>query len=182
MALDRGRIVDEAMGILDEFGLGDVSMRRIARGLGVQPGALYWHFETKQELIAALAGRIVEPVLAAAPWPDAGELARALRRAVLAHRDGSEVLTAGMALPGLYARLLSAARDAVGGDVAEPARSAGAAALLHVVVGAVAREQAGAQLDAATGQSAPERPDPAAEFEDSLHVVLAGIGASARRG
>jgi AcrR family transcriptional regulator len=46
MSLTRRQIVDAAMDILRNYGLGDLSMRRLARDLGVQPGALYWHVKT----------------------------------------------------------------------------------------------------------------------------------------
>ena len=62
MALDRSQVVDAAWHILQTYGLGDLSMRRLARGLGVQPGALYWHVANKQELLAVLAQRMVAPL------------------------------------------------------------------------------------------------------------------------
>ena len=43
MQLSPERITDAALAILAEYGLGDVSMRRVAAALGVAPGALYWH-------------------------------------------------------------------------------------------------------------------------------------------
>ena len=63
MQLSRDSITDTALGILAEFGLADVSMRRIASSLGVAPGALYWHVESKQELVAWMAEAILAPLL-----------------------------------------------------------------------------------------------------------------------
>ena len=51
--LRRGDVLDGAMAILDEYGLADLTMRRLATSLGVQPGALYWHFPTKEDLLLA---------------------------------------------------------------------------------------------------------------------------------
>lgn len=62
MQLRRGDVLDGAMAILDEFGLPDLTMRRLATALGVQPGALYWHFPNKQTLLGALADKILEDV------------------------------------------------------------------------------------------------------------------------
>ena len=62
MALNRDDVVDAAWHILQTYGLGDLSMRRLARELGVQPGALYWHVANKQELLAVLAQRMVAPL------------------------------------------------------------------------------------------------------------------------
>ncbi|MBD4209720.1 TetR family transcriptional regulator, partial [Xanthomonas citri pv. citri] len=45
-------VVDAAVGILQDFGMGDLSMRRVAAVLGVQASALYWHVPDKQSLLA----------------------------------------------------------------------------------------------------------------------------------
>ena len=64
MALTRDDVVDAAWHILQSYGLGDLSMRRLAKELGVQPGALYWHVANKQDLLAVLAQRMVAPLAA----------------------------------------------------------------------------------------------------------------------
>jgi len=92
----RDGIVDTALALLEQTGLPDLSMRRLATALGVQPSALYWHFENKQELLAAVADRIVEPVADARG--DVADVAHALRGALLAHRDGAEVVLSTQAL------------------------------------------------------------------------------------
>src|SRR5690625_3315208 len=61
--LNRETIIDTALSILNSFGLADMTMRRVAKQLDVAPGALYWHFKNKQELIGATARRILEPLL-----------------------------------------------------------------------------------------------------------------------
>ena len=63
-APDRGRITREqilatAMALLDQRGLPDLTMRKLAAELGIRPSALYWHFPDKQTLLARLADRIV---------------------------------------------------------------------------------------------------------------------------
>ncbi|HLS33399.1 MAG TPA: TetR family transcriptional regulator [Brevibacterium sp.] len=58
MALTTETVADAAMRILADFGLGDLTMRRLARDLGVQPSALYWHVADKQSLLVLLAGRM----------------------------------------------------------------------------------------------------------------------------
>ena len=55
MALTREAIVLTAAELVDQYGLGDLSMRRLATELGVAPGALYWHLTNKQELLGHLA-------------------------------------------------------------------------------------------------------------------------------
>lgn len=71
-APDRGRITREqilaaAMELLDQRGLPDLTMRKLAAELGVRPSALYWHFPDKQTLLARLADRII----GSAPKPPA---------------------------------------------------------------------------------------------------------------
>lgn len=71
-APDRGRITREqilaaAMELLDQRGLPDLTMRKLAAELGIRPSALYWHFPDKQTLLARLADRIV----GSAPKPPA---------------------------------------------------------------------------------------------------------------
>ena len=63
MQLSRPVIARAALDILKSYGLADVSMRRVAGSLGVAPGALYWHIDSKQALIAAMADEIIAPVL-----------------------------------------------------------------------------------------------------------------------
>ena len=63
MHINRESIIDAALSLLDAYGLGDVTMRRVASSLGVAPGALYWHIANKQALIAALAEEIISPFL-----------------------------------------------------------------------------------------------------------------------
>jgi AcrR family transcriptional regulator len=98
----RDGIVDTALRLLDEAGLPDLSMRRLASALRVQPSALYWHFENKQSLLAAVADRIVAaadpPERTGDPAVDAAAVAHALRDALLAHRDGAEVVLSTQAL------------------------------------------------------------------------------------
>jgi AcrR family transcriptional regulator len=59
-------VVGRALVLADSGGLGGVTIRRLARDLGVTPMALYWHFRNKDELLDAMMGRIfseVDPAL-----------------------------------------------------------------------------------------------------------------------
>ena len=48
-------VIDHAIGVLDEHGLAELSMRRLAADLGVRPSALYHHVANKEELLDLLA-------------------------------------------------------------------------------------------------------------------------------
>jgi TetR/AcrR family tetracycline transcriptional repressor len=56
--LSRSAVVDRALELADSHGVEALTIRRLATELGVTPMALYWHFRSKEELIAALADRI----------------------------------------------------------------------------------------------------------------------------
>jgi AcrR family transcriptional regulator len=55
-------VVEGALALADAEGLGAVTIRRLAKGLGVTPMALYWHFRSKDELLEGVAARIFEEV------------------------------------------------------------------------------------------------------------------------
>lgn len=102
MALDRARIIEEAMTLLDAEGLDGVTTRKLAARLGVRSPSLYWHVPNKAALVTALAEAILEqsfpdltPPDPEEPWQDwLSGLAERLRRALLAHPDGARVLSA----------------------------------------------------------------------------------------
>jgi TetR/AcrR family transcriptional regulator, cholesterol catabolism regulator len=48
------RLLDEAARLFRMRGFEGTSMRDIARAVGMLPGSLYWHFETKEALLAAV--------------------------------------------------------------------------------------------------------------------------------
>jgi TetR/AcrR family tetracycline transcriptional repressor len=149
----RDDVAATALLILDQYGLPDLTMRRLASALDVQPGALYWHFPSKQVLIAELADRILAPALIPADVDEGWEgriqaTAARLRDALLAYRDGAEVVTSTLAL-GLGSTdlvAMFAASIDVGGFGPEVTRRA-STAFVHLVLGHVAEEQQRLQYD-----------------------------------
>jgi AcrR family transcriptional regulator len=97
MGYTKENVVNTAIAILDNQGLPGLTMRRLATTLGVQQSALYWHFESKQLLLAAMA----EEVLRRGRQPDqigawdsvVSASAEALRDTLLAYRDGAELVS-----------------------------------------------------------------------------------------
>ena len=96
--LDIDRIVQAALGLLDQFGLTGLSMRHLAEKLGIQAGTLYWYIRDKQELLSLLAEAIcteIQPPDPTAPWQAQLELLMGeYRRVLLAYRDAAHVLAA----------------------------------------------------------------------------------------
>lgn len=96
----RRLIVRAALDLLDEYGFDAMSLRSLARHLGMHAPGLYWYFESKQELTDLMAQSILQDGLASVgplrggqTWEDwLVELAVTARRALLARRDGARVV------------------------------------------------------------------------------------------
>jgi AcrR family transcriptional regulator len=59
-SLSRDLVADRALEIAAAEGIEAVTIRRLATELGVTPMALYWHFRTKEDLLAGLADRVLD--------------------------------------------------------------------------------------------------------------------------
>lgn len=55
-------VVEEALSLAGSEGLEAVTIRRLAKELGVTPMALYWHFRSKDELLDGMVNRIYEKI------------------------------------------------------------------------------------------------------------------------
>lgn len=191
MRLSRETVLDGAFTILDRYGLGDLTMRRLAGELGVQAGGLYWHFANKQTLLAAMADRIATGSEAAADdvahAEDAGQWQDQLsthcsdfRDALLAHRDGAELVAAGYALhPGSGEPLESMIKILERTGLAATPSRAAAAALTHFVLGHAAEVQAHDQLRQAGALPAERERDPDHDnaFTVGLQIFIDGLAA-----
>ncbi|MDN5757386.1 MAG: TetR/AcrR family transcriptional regulator C-terminal domain-containing protein [Tomitella sp.] len=193
MQLRRQDVLNGAIAILDEYGLGDLTMRRLASSLGVQPGALYWHFPHKQALLAAITDTMLAGVAAPLPAAETATgirwderlrtLAHRMRDGLLAHRDGAEVATASYA-----ARLMA---DEPRTALAEACREAGlpesaaqmaADTLLYYILGQTMDEQSRMQMDsygALDDEASPmfDSHSAGARFDFGLNLFVDGVAA-----
>lgn len=179
MALNPGAIVAASLAILDEFGLPDLTMRRVASALDVKAGALYWHFGSKQVLLAAVADEILADLAlpaAGEPWDEwLRGWAAALRDRLLGHRDGAELVGSVRAMD------LGRVDPAAGGVEVLAAAGldpddAGATmqAFWHFVQGHVVEEQTRMQL---ADLGVVERPDPERadrHFRRGIDLLIGG--------
>ncbi|EWT00740.1 TetR family transcriptional regulator [Intrasporangium oryzae NRRL B-24470] len=181
MALSREQVVGTAVDILRRYGLADLSMRRLARELDVQPGALYWHVASKQELLVevadALLARIEEPHPERPPAESLASLASAIREAVLQVPDGAEVVALAYAVePGSVRPLRDVVRLVGRLGVAPAERDAVAELVVHHVLGSVGIEHDRRRAEAAEPDVSPPSPAEAAKaFEVGIGVILRGI-------
>ena len=175
--LTRGRIVEAGLRILDSWGLGDLSMRRIADELGVKAGALYYHMPNKQSLLAGIADVILSPVAV----PDSAvteewlrSWSHSLRGALLTHRDGAELVASTTALGMGSVDATAAAREVLA-ERACPEPEATAAAFLHFILGHVMAEQTRTQLVALGILDAFDEDASRADFSHGVELLVRGI-------
>ncbi len=95
--LGLGKIVQAAIRLLDEDGLGRFSMRRLAAELGVTPMSVYWYVETKDDLLEIALDEVMGevPLLEGveADWREVvRELAVGYRRMLVAHPWASRLM------------------------------------------------------------------------------------------
>ena len=98
--LDRRRVADTALKLLNEVGLDGLTLRAIARELDVKAPALYWHFKDKQALLDEMATEMYRRMVAGTPLDPADswrerllKANRGLRTALLGYRDGAKVFS-----------------------------------------------------------------------------------------
>ena len=184
MQLHKRDVVEAATAILDNYGIADLTMRRLARELNVSPGALYWHFASKQQLLGAIADRILEPVGdAPGGWEQriAGICGR-LRDALLSHTDGAELVSASFAAgqSAAMARLLAALTDAAAdAGVALDHAELAARTVVYYVLGFTADEQSRLQWESAGAELPVEQSvladDAGERFGFGLQLLVDGI-------
>ncbi|MFF8777076.1 TetR/AcrR family transcriptional regulator [Streptomyces sp. NPDC015140] len=98
--LDRRRVADTALRLLNEVGLEGLTLRAIARDLDVKAPALYWHFKDKQALLDEMATEMYRRMVAGTPLDPADtwrerllKTNRGLRASLLGYRDGARVFS-----------------------------------------------------------------------------------------
>lgn len=190
MQLHKRDVVDMATSLLDDFGMADLSMRRLARELNVSPGALYWHFANKQQLLGAVADRVLAPVGTGSR--DQGDwrlrisaTCEQLRDALLSHTDGAELVSASFAagqsdiMTAVLGRL---AADAVEAGVAPEQAELAARTIVYYVLGFTADEQSRLQWDAAGADVVQTvwNEDPSTRFAFGLRLLISGIAVHSR--
>ena len=195
MLLRKADVVDGALTLLDAEGLDALTTRKLGVVLGVQSGALYRHYPTKQALLDAMAERILEGVsldLPDGPWDEqATVLLHRVRVALLAHRDGARVVAGTYVTEPNTVLVGNTAIDLLKRAGLPPEQAGWAAvAVNHYVLGHTIEEQARAELvdrgawppkmDAASELSdeiaaSTFNADPAERFAYGLRLLLNGI-------
>ncbi|WP_394830241.1 TetR/AcrR family transcriptional regulator C-terminal domain-containing protein [Pendulispora rubella] len=94
--LSREAILKAALTVIDAEGIEAVSMRSVAREMGVDPKSLYHHVDGKDGLLDAVAEHVLAGIRIPKPTgsvaDDLRAIARAFRRATLAHRQAAPLV------------------------------------------------------------------------------------------
>ena len=96
--LDRQKVIDTALELLNEVGMDSLTTRKLAERLNVQQPALYWHFPNKRALLDSLAAAMLtKQHVRSLPYEGEDwrvylrENAQSFRRALLSYRDGARI-------------------------------------------------------------------------------------------
>ncbi len=180
----RGAALDAAMALLDTEGAEAITMRAVAKAVGVDHRALYRHFPDREAILSALATRGYEALLDAFQQPSGDD--RPLFAAFTAH------IRFALARAHLHSLMLTRPRAAIDGDAA--LNRAVFAVLEHLMAGARTALGPGATTEtakalalsglssaygmvslAATQTLMPRTPDAQEAFLiDQVHAVLEG--------
>ncbi|AXE39438.1 TetR/AcrR family transcriptional regulator C-terminal domain-containing protein [Acidipropionibacterium virtanenii] len=191
MSLNRQEVVRAAVEVLDQYGLEDLTMRRLAGLLGVKAGALYWHVENKQTLLALVSDEILASPTGNTPDRDVADRNQGLaegirawagsfRTALLRHRDGAELVSStlpvrlGSVDPGEPVRELLG-RCGLSGQQRYCSR-----ALVHFVLGHVTEEQTRSQLHELGVVGEFDARGEEEDFDRGLELLVTGVCALVR--
>ncbi|MFF0573708.1 TetR/AcrR family transcriptional regulator C-terminal domain-containing protein [Streptosporangium saharense] len=100
MKITTEQVARTSLRLLNEVGLDGLTMRLVARELGVQAPALYWHVKNKQELLDVMTGIVLAESTEGLELPGRHTLwdewltgrFRLLRRTMLRYRDGARMM------------------------------------------------------------------------------------------
>lgn len=100
MKVNRKMVTQAGLKLLNDVGLEQLTLRRLAAELKVQAAAIYWHFKNKEELIDEMATVVLAegaanlvPARRSADWQVwAAAFGHGLRKTLLAYRDGARMV------------------------------------------------------------------------------------------
>lgn len=165
-ALTRSAILTAALALVDEEGLGALTMRRLARELAVDPMSIYHHLPSKAALVSGLVRLVFAGMRV--PAPTDGRWDDRVRAWALAYRDMVR------AHPNLVLQIVTdtaavaEAAELIDGPLREALGEAGLAA-------DVAEHAAGLVVDYLNGHALAGPAAATAGFDVTLDIIIAGI-------
>jgi len=160
--LDRRRVLEAALGLVDRDGLDALTMRRLGAELAVDPMTIHHHVETKDRLLDGIAELLWEEV--ALPESSVGVvealrgLARSLRDLFRRHPQAAPLILRCSTLPRPELELFRAYLDVVdAGGLPEPAAVLRPILSYAVGYGYAERSMLGVRCEPEQGQALSER-------------------------
>jgi len=181
-------VLDAALGLVGEEGLDALSMRALARHLGVAPNALYSHVATKASLLDELLDDVLAEVLAEVEAPDVGAadwqtglrtMMTSTHEVLLGHADLVPHYLSRQGARGPNAERLGEIMTALlgrGGVTGAAANQARRALIIHAIGSAAFATRLGGSDSDSAG---PRLAELTATFEHGLGWLLAGIAGEA---
>ena len=146
-------IIQAGLQLLNEEGINELSLLKLAKKLNLQASALYWHFKSKEDLVDYIAEAIlskefaeIAPRRADESWQDwLIALIKRLRNAMLAYRDGGRIVAGAHLYPAVtLIRLLEAGAEALtSAGLSESRAELIMSTATHFTFGRVIEEQSG---------------------------------------
>jgi TetR/AcrR family transcriptional regulator, tetracycline repressor protein len=110
MKVNREIVVEAGLKLLNEVGLEQLTLRRLAKDLKIQAPTLYWHFKSKEELVDAMATLLLAkgapslvPSKFASDWKIwVNAFGMGLRQTLLKYRDGARVVAGSRLIDTVY--------------------------------------------------------------------------------
>jgi TetR/AcrR family tetracycline transcriptional repressor len=110
MKVNREIVVEAGLNLLNEVGLEQLTLRRLAKDLKIQAPTIYWHFKSKDELIDAMATLVLAkgatslvPSNRASDWKTwVHAFGMGLRQTLLKYRDGARVVAGSRLVDTVY--------------------------------------------------------------------------------
>lgn len=179
--LSAERMVEAAWELVDKEGVAALSTRSLAKELGVQSPALYWHVKNKQQLMGLMVEHIlgdpIEALEAGGNWGDwLRSVVKEQRKALLNHKDSGIIMMSTppterlrtVVFPQLIKPLVRAGLPA-------PMATAAGGAVASFLLGWILYEQR-----EETRQMIEAYHDPDTAFEEALDAIVLGIETKAR--
>jgi TetR/AcrR family tetracycline transcriptional repressor len=184
MALDRQLILHHAFSVLNEVGLENLTLRRLAAKINVKAPALYWHFRDKRDLLDEMATQILREstqnysgLALITDWQEwAVACYQALRATLLRYRDGARVFSGAYLTDAeLYAPMEANLSRVTAAGFSLRQTIVGLGALYSYTIGFVIEEQA-AEFPPGTPNPQYDLAERDRRFDKNLYPLAAAAG------
>jgi TetR/AcrR family tetracycline transcriptional repressor len=160
--LDRRRVLEAALGLVDRDGLDALTMRRLGAELAVDPMTIHHHVETKDRLLDGIAellwDEVALPESSVSPVEALRGLARSLRDLFRRHPQAAPLILRCSTLPRPELELFRAYLDVLdAGGLREPAAVLRPILSYAVGYGCAERSMLGVRCEPEQGQALSER-------------------------